>query len=320
MAGFDFSRIGNVISQFFDSDFIDIKRNQNGKLQEIYSNVPCHLAYSSTDNPDPTSVDIKPIIQTITIHCALWVDIRNDDFIVAKKASSDGSLLATYSGRCGNPVVSQGRKRVVMQMKATESDESTPLPPKESAKIKIKYLYENTEIQSESEQEAEIRKPFEVRAPIIEGFSAAACLIDGIPQESENAFIAEVQPSGHIVSFLYVVSESPEIFRFLLNGVYTKDDGGFAVGWHLYKKISIDVISRDGEIYTITCADEIQNHEDSGKIISIEVGAKIVLIPNNVFLQVERIISRENGNVTFACEPFEPTNDEKNAYVCGWYD
>ena len=109
----DFGKIGDIASKFFDSDYIDIKRDMGGKLQEVYSNIPCHVAYASTDNPDPTTVDTKPIIQSITVHCPLYVDIRNNDFIVAKKIGSDGSLIATYSGRCGNPVVSQGRKKAL---------------------------------------------------------------------------------------------------------------------------------------------------------------------------------------------------------------
>ena len=77
MSGFNFGQIGDVLSDFMDSDFIDIKRDSGGKLQEVYSNIPCHLSFNSTDNPDPNSVDTKPIIQSITVHCANWVNIQN---------------------------------------------------------------------------------------------------------------------------------------------------------------------------------------------------------------------------------------------------
>ena len=69
MSGFNFGQISDVVSNVMDSDFIDIKRDSGGKLEEVYSNVPCHLAFNSTDNPDPNSVDTKPIIQSINVHC-----------------------------------------------------------------------------------------------------------------------------------------------------------------------------------------------------------------------------------------------------------
>ena len=140
MSGFNFGQIGNIMSELFDSDFIDIKRDVGSNLQEMYSNVPCHIAFASTDNPDPTTVDTKPIIQSINVHMPLWVDIKNNDFIVAKRMDSEGNLLKTYSGRCGNPIVSEGRQKVLMTMSATEPEDPTPVPPKDPAIIKINYL------------------------------------------------------------------------------------------------------------------------------------------------------------------------------------
>lgn len=320
MAGFDFGRIGGIISKYVDSDFIDIKRDINGKLQEIYSNIPCHVAYASTDNPDPTSVDVKPIIQSITVHLQLWVDIQNNDFLIAKKVGSDGSLIGTYSGRCGNPVISQGRKKVSMQMSGTEAEEATPLPPKEGARITIRYVSDGEDIQESAEREAEVGGAFEMEAPIIEGYRIAECWIDGELQESADAYIAEVKESGHEVRFVYSVSDIPEFFRFLVNGLYAKDDGSLDSGWHLYKKIDIDSYSVSENVYTIVSDDVRLTHEDGGQTLAVSAGARMVLIPGNAFVEVAEIVGRNNGSVTFRAVPFAPTEAERNCYTAGWYD
>lgn len=315
----DFGKIGDIVSSAMDSDYIDIKRDVDGKLQEVYSNIPCHVAYASTDNPDPTTVDVKPIIQSITVHCQLYVDIRNNDFIVAKKIGSDGSLIATYSGRCGNPVVSQGRKKVLMQMNGTEAEEPTPIPPKEGAEITISFISDGSAIQDEQTQKAEIGKPFEMEAPVIEGYTAVECYVDGVFVEGTGARIENVEKDAEI-QFVYAVSETPEFFRFLVNGLYTKDDGTLSSGWHLYKKIPIASYFEEEGLYVITCMDGVWEHEDGGQTLKIEPDARLVLIPGKVFVKVSEIVMKDNGNVIFHAVPFEPTEAEKDAYVCGWYD
>lgn len=315
----DFGKIGDIASSCFDSDYIDIKRDISGKLQEVYSNIPCHVAYSSTDNPDPTTVDVKPIIQSITVHLQNWVDIRNNDFIVAKKIGSDGSIVATYSGRCGNPVVSQGRKKVAMQMDGTEAEEPTPVPPKDAATITISFVSDGSAIQESQTRKAEIGKPFEMEAPVIEGYTADKCYIDGELQEGTTAQIEEVT-ADTAISFVYAESDVPEFFRYLVNGLFTKDDGSLSSGWHLYKKIDIDAVSLEEGVYTITCEDLVLVHEDGGQTLKIEVGAKMELIPSGAFVKVTEIVEKDNGNVTFNAVPFEPTEAERNAYVCGYYD
>ena len=320
MAGFDFGRIGGTVARFMDTDFIDIRRDVGGKLQELYSNIPCHVAYASVDNPDPTTVDVRPVVQSLTVHCALWVDVRNNDFIVAKKTGSDGSLLAAYSGRCGNPVVSQGRKKVSVQMGGTEAETPTPLPPRERAEIRVEYVCGGEPVQDSAVLEAEVGGAFGMDAPVIEGYRAVECYVDGELQDSLSARIAEVTEGGHEVRFVYEVSESPDFFRFLANGLYTKDDGSLASGWHLYMKVGVDAVAMADGVYTIECADARLVHEDGGQLLSVEEGARLVLIPGNVFVSVTGIKARGGGRVTFTAVPFEPTEAERGAYVCGWYD
>lgn len=320
MSGFNFGQIGNIMSELFDSDFLDIKRDVGSNLQELYSNIPCHIAFASTDNPDPTTVDIKPIIQSINVHMPLWVDIQNNDFIVAKRMDSEGNLLKTYSGRCGNPIVSEGRQKVLMTMSATEPVGSTPVPPKNPAIIKINYLSNGIPIQDSIEKTVEVGSSFSITAPVIEGYSAEYCIVDGEKQESAMVYIADVKDVEHTIDFVYTVSEMPNMMRFLVNGLYTKDDGSLANGYHLYRKVDIDSISEAEGVFTITSDNVKQVHDDNGKTFTISVGAKIVLIPRNIFVEVTKILGIENNKVTFIAKEFVPTEDEKNAYVTGWYD
>lgn len=320
MSGFNFGQIGNIMSELFDSDFLDIKRDVGSNLQEFYSNIPCHISFASTDNPDPTTVDTKPIIQSINVHMPLWVDIQNNDFIVAKRMDSEGNLLKTYSGRCGNPIVSEGRQKVLMTMSATEPVDPTPVPPKNPAIIKINYLSNGISIQDSIEKTVEVGSSFSITAPVIEGYSAEYCVVDGEKQESAVVYIADVKDVEHTIDFVYTVSEMPNMMRFLVNGLYTKDDGTLANGYHQYKKIDIDSISESEGTFTITCNNVNWVHEDNGKSLSIKAGAKLVLIPRNIFVQVDEIIGVENNKVTFTATEFTPTKAEKDSYVTGWYD
>lgn len=319
MSGFNFGQIGEVISELFDTDFVDIKRDSSGQLQEVYSNIPCHIAYSSTDNPNPQTVDIKPIIQALSIHFPLWVDVKNNDFIVAKKMSNDGELLTVYSGRCGNPIVSQGRQKVMVAMSATESEEPTPIPPKNPAAITVEFVSNDEEIQDTSVYQVEKGQNFSFAAPTIDDYLAVDCEIDGVSQGVTTALIQDVQ-EDHTIKFIYELSNVSSGFRFLVKGLYTKNDGSLANGWHLYKGIEIDSISEDGGVYTITSDNVDLEHEDNGKELSVKVGAELVLMPNDIFVKVAEIVDVANGKVTFKAVEFTPTEDQRDAYVCGWYD
>ena len=320
MSGFNFGQIKDILSEVLDTDYIDIKRDIGSELQEIYSNIPCHIAYSSIDNPDAYTVDIKPIIQSINIHLPLWVDIRNNDFIVAKKIGSNGELIATYSGRCGNPIVSQSRKKVNMSMSSTESETPTPIPPKNPVRIKVEYIYDNVSIQDSMEVIVESNSSFTLQASIIEGYSPRYCIIDNVEQDSTTAYISNVDETEHHIIFVYEVSNLPDMLRILVNGLYTKDDGSLANGYHFYKKINIDNIVKDNNNYQITCDNIKWVHEDNGKDISIKVGTKIILIPGNIFVMVDDILKIEDRKITFVCSEFIPTYEEQNAYITGWYD
>ena len=184
----------------------------------------------------------------------------------------------------------------------------------------IYYLYDNAQIQDSIIQEVEENSSFTLVAPIIEGYEIQYCVIDGEKQETSDVHISDVGSENHLIEFVYDVSLKPSIMRIIVNGLYTKDDGSLANGYHQYKKINIDSISESEGIFAITCDNINWVHEDNGKPLSIKVGTKLVLIPGNIFVQVDEIVDVENNKVTFKATEFTPTEAEKNSYVTGWYD
>lgn len=128
MAGFNFGRIGEIVGNVMDTDKIDIGRsmtitNPDGSTgvtdprEPIYTDVPCHIDFRTADNPNPAAVDVSPTIISITIHCAVDVDLQAGDFVYAKKCDYAGEVLETYTGAVGFNTVHQSRKSVQLAMR-----------------------------------------------------------------------------------------------------------------------------------------------------------------------------------------------------------
>ena len=121
---FNFGQIGGILSAVMDSDRIDIARSEKTTFSDgsigvtnpivKYTDVPCHLSYLATDNPDPVAVGGMPVITNVTINCAVDVDLQNGDYIFARKLTADGTVLQTHEGSIGAPSTNQSRKESVM--------------------------------------------------------------------------------------------------------------------------------------------------------------------------------------------------------------
>lgn len=320
MSGFNFGQIGNIISKYMDTDFVDIKRNISGQLEEIYSNIPCHANFINTDNPNPETVDIKPIIQSIEVHIPNWVDIQNDDYLIIKKMSNDNQILETYSGRCGNPVVNQARKKVLVTMSSSGSDIPTPPPPTNPVNIILSFFSDNKEIKKSIIEQIERGEEFRKVAPIIEGYNPSDVLINEVSQGMTIAVIPETVEDEYNVKFIYQSATYASGFRFLLNGLYTTDEGILTSGYHMYKKIEAEIIDVQEDIYTIQSKDVKLYHPDMSKMLSVDIGVKLVLVPDRIFCIVISKIMQEDGIIQFKAQRYIPTEEEIEAYVTGWYD
>ena len=131
MAGFNFGQIAPILSEYFDTDEIDVGRSEEITLPDgsetvtdpntpKYERIPCHLSFNDVDNPNPAAVGSVPITHALTINCAIGVDLQNADHIWARKLSNTGTVLARYEGTIGEPVINQGRQSAVMQVRRGE--------------------------------------------------------------------------------------------------------------------------------------------------------------------------------------------------------
>ena len=130
MQKINFEPIGEAM-RVFDTDSMTIYRrteiiNPDGTSGEtsdkvpLYTDIPCHIDFISSDNPDGATAETQPIIVGIRLHCGLEVDLQNGDYIVANKLSNEGDILETYKGMIGEPTVTQSRKSAEMKMETNK--------------------------------------------------------------------------------------------------------------------------------------------------------------------------------------------------------
>lgn len=313
----NFEVIGKKIHKYLDTDLMDIKRNG----QEIYSNIPCNIQINQADNPDPTAVDVVPIISSLTINMPQYVDVQNNDRIVAKRMSNDGKVLEVYKGNCGFPSVWQARKSVNMTMSTLQADDDvTPPPPKEQSVIKIDYkdLIGNI-IKPSIEKIVEANKQADIFPAMIDGYELKNSYLDGVLQDSQTVIIPSASKDGHNVLFEYDTTSIITYLRVLVNGAYTKDDGAFAFGYHLYKKMPIKSVAGSNGNYILTTDIDRFVHDDNGEI-KFTKGLKLKLFASNEWVQISSNPVLTDDGYEFETEPYIPTESEANAYITGWYE
>jgi hypothetical protein len=83
----------------------------------LYLNLPCHVSFSQTDSPDAATSDTQPAMTALVINCDLSVDLKNGDYITARKLDGNGNVLAVYEGTIGLPERNQARQSAMMSMR-----------------------------------------------------------------------------------------------------------------------------------------------------------------------------------------------------------
>lgn len=128
MAGFNFGKIRPILNKYFNTASFDIGRRVKYQLptgvwrEELIDpyivDLPCHISFNTTDNPDPASIDTKPIIVSATIYCDLITDLRNGDLLTVRQLDNAGETLETYKGTIGEPQTIQSRKSAIMAIRS----------------------------------------------------------------------------------------------------------------------------------------------------------------------------------------------------------
>lgn len=319
----NFEKISDKIHEYFDTDLMDIYRkiDESAERVEIYSNIPCNIEINQEDNPDPTAIDVTPKISSLIIHMQNWVDVKNNDYIVAKRISNSNQVLTAYRGVCGEPAVWQSRKTINMQMISIGEDKPvTPPPPIEQsiAKVYFRDISDDREIRSSVEQVLEQGKTSNIYPVTIENYSLEQSFLDGKQVETGVVTIEDPQEDGHEVVFKYSQQFVISSFRLLVKGAYTTDSGSLATGYHLYSKTPIlSVAGVDGN-YIIQVESNRIDHEDLGNI-KLSVGS-IIKTNTEQWLRISSTPTRLlDGTYSFETEPHEPTQEELNAYITNWY-
>lgn len=311
MSKVDFTKLSTPISNALDTDFMDIKRQVEGspKRDLIYSNIPCHIAIKTSDNPDPSSVDVQPIITSLRIHCGTWVDLQNNDYVIAKKCDLNGNILNYYEGIIGAPATSMARQFVDMAMSsARKGDDPEPVPPPidESVSVVVNYLDNDGEPITESVTQT-IKKgtDFRIQPITIDNYSFNYAEIDG--RQLDELIVYDVLNDITINIYYQAVTGITSV-RMLVNGDYTKDDGTYAYGLHLYAPIA--VLSAD--VSSLKLGSNKFNHDDIG-IITIKQGDKFRDNLENWHI-ITNITQVDDGYIISFADT-EPVD----CYVCHWY-
>lgn len=310
----DFTRLATPISNALDTDYMDIKRQvkDSPELDLIYSNIPCHIAIKSSDNADPNSVDVQPIITSLRIHCGTWVDLKNNDYVIAKKCDLNGNILNYYEGKIGEPATSMARQFVDMAMKSDKKEvdpEPVPPPEDESVNVVVNYLDELGEPIAESvTQTYRVGSDITVLPITLDNYSVARIEVNG--QEVESAIITDIQEDSTVDFYYQAVTDITSI-RVLVNGDYTRDDGILAYGLHLYSPIPVLSVESANNL---KLASNKFYHDDMGNI-TIKLDTKFRDNLNNWHIITVEPVKVDDGYIiTFA--DTEPVS----CYETHWYN
>lgn len=113
----------------FDNDLI-LSISEDKEYTPRAENVPCHLSITQADNPASSQIvggAKLPVIMYGKIYFGQDTIIKPNDIVEVEKHALDGTVLATYKGKCGVPAVRQGRKEAVFEITNVTQVEPKPV-------------------------------------------------------------------------------------------------------------------------------------------------------------------------------------------------
>ena len=123
---FDFGIISEVLTAVFDGDLMTVKRNIEvprpnrppiTEEVEIYTDLPCFFDFKQSDNPNPQTVDTRPINITGILFCDESIELQNADFITVRKMTTQGTVLEIYQGEIGKPSVYPSHQECMLNIR-----------------------------------------------------------------------------------------------------------------------------------------------------------------------------------------------------------
>ena len=323
--GFNFGKIASTLSNVMDNDYIDIRRQIQGRFVEIASNVPCHVSLRSSDNANVTTQATAPIIQSLRLVMPIDVDIRAKDFCVAKKMSNDGQMIDVYQGFVGQPYTTQSRKKVEMEMNEVGSDTPyTPIPlPPVVGETRLQIFHISLTTGTEISRTIELNVPhdeeFVLTPTEIDGYMFTHAYLDGAKFDGIS-FVPE--ESNHSITLFYEALGVNTTLKPFVQSLFRRNDGSFANGWHLYRSIPMQQVD-DGTI--IVQADRM-THTESRRVLMFGTAEnlttinRIKLFPNGEAKQILGVTQDERGFVLAVTDFDDMVEPWKDAYVTNFYE
>ncbi|MDR1067611.1 MAG: hypothetical protein LBL35_09335 [Clostridiales bacterium] len=117
--------MSDIISAWMDTDEMDVYRNEKEEREgappimtkvKILKDAPCHISFSRADSADVGS-ERQTAKGVVIINCVRGMDIRNGDFVTARRLGENGTTLAVYDGIIGKPNVSASRKSARLEVR-----------------------------------------------------------------------------------------------------------------------------------------------------------------------------------------------------------
>jgi hypothetical protein len=80
----------------------------------VYTDIPCRISFTSTDNPETTKEDSNPVYLQIKVFCSPEIDVQKGDKIVAQRIDNSGNVIATYKGTANLPLQYVTHKEILL--------------------------------------------------------------------------------------------------------------------------------------------------------------------------------------------------------------
>lgn len=79
----------------------------------VYTDIPCRISFTSTDNPETTKEDSNPVYLQIKLFCSADIDVQKGDKIVVQRIDN-GNVIATYKGTANLPLQFVTHKEILL--------------------------------------------------------------------------------------------------------------------------------------------------------------------------------------------------------------
>ena len=79
----------------------------------VYTDIPCRISFTSTDNPETTKEDSNPVYLQLKVFCSAEIDVQKGDKIVVQRIKN-GSVIATYKGTANLPLQFVTHKEILL--------------------------------------------------------------------------------------------------------------------------------------------------------------------------------------------------------------